>query len=105
MGDPVLSAITRLRARVAPTLPIERIVLFGSRARGDAHALSDVDLIVVSAAFEGKSLGERAGPLYQAWDGDVPVDFLCFTPAEFAHQRGRVGIVSVAMDEGRDVLA
>lgn len=105
MGDDIVSAVARLRARLAPRLPIERVVLFGSRARGDARPLSDVDLLIVSAGFRGKSLGERAGPLYAAWDLDLPVDFLCYTPEEFAQERVRVSIVRVALDEGRDVAA
>lgn len=105
MGDEIVSAVARLKARVAPQLPIERVVLFGSRARGDARPLSDVDLLVVSSAFQGKSLGERAGPLYVAWDLDLPVDFLCYTPEEFARERDRVSIVRGALDEGREVAA
>lgn len=105
MGDDIVSAVARLRARVASGFPIERVVLFGSRARGDARLLSDVDLLVVSPAFRGKSLGERAGPLYVAWDLDLPVDFLCYTPEEFERERGRVSIVRVALEEGRDVAA
>ncbi|MEW6356292.1 MAG: nucleotidyltransferase domain-containing protein [Planctomycetota bacterium] len=33
--------------RVSARLPLHRIVLFGSRARGDADADSDVDVLVV----------------------------------------------------------
>lgn len=105
MGDDIVNAVSRLKSRLAATIRIDRVVLFGSRARGDAGPLSDVDLLVVSEAFEGKSLGERAGPLYRAWDLDLPVDFLCYTPAEFARERARVSIVRVALDEGREVTA
>jgi predicted nucleotidyltransferase len=38
-------AVGRLRAR----LPVRRVVLFGSHARGDFTAASDVDLLVVYA--------------------------------------------------------
>ena len=38
-------AVGRLRAR----LPVRRVVLFGSYARGDFTAASDVDLLVVYA--------------------------------------------------------
>jgi predicted nucleotidyltransferase len=38
-------ATRRLRAR----FPVERVILFGSRARGDADAESDFDLLVLTA--------------------------------------------------------
>lgn len=41
--DPALDRIVRLLQRYEP----ERIILFGSRARGDADEHSDYDLIVI----------------------------------------------------------
>ncbi|MFA5861743.1 MAG: nucleotidyltransferase domain-containing protein [Candidatus Thermoplasmatota archaeon] len=98
-----MNAVQRLRGRLAARVPLDLVVLFGSRARSEERPLSDVDLLVVSPAFEGKSLGERAAPLYEAWDLNLPVDFLCYTPAEFARERARVSIVQVALHEGRDM--
>ncbi len=101
----IVMAVERLRQRLGATLPFERVVLFGSHGRGDARADSDADLIVVSPAFHGKSLGQRAYPLRRAWDLDVAVDFLCYTPEAFATLAQRTSIVQVALREGRDVLA
>lgn len=102
--DPALvRAIERLRAKVAPAIPIERVILFGSRARGDARPRSDTDLIVVSRAFEGKTASRRAAPLYRAWEPVVPVDFLCYTPQEFERLAGKPSIVSVALEEGVEI--
>lgn len=39
--------LQRLKARVAERLPLSRIVLFGSRARGDNEPDSDMDVLVV----------------------------------------------------------
>lgn len=36
-----------LKSRLAATLPLERLILFGSRARGDARDDSDFDVLVV----------------------------------------------------------
>ncbi len=43
------------------------MVLFGSVARGDARASSDIDLLVV-ADDQPRSLTERARPLYKIWE-------------------------------------
>lgn len=32
-------------------IPVEKIILFGSRAKGTAHAWSDIDVCVVSESF------------------------------------------------------
>ena len=39
--------LQRLKARVAERLPLNRLVLFGSRARGDNEPDSDIDVLVV----------------------------------------------------------
>lgn len=59
----------------------EKIVLFGSHARGNADELSDIDLIVVYPT--GKRFMERLKELYLAWNVPVSVDILAYTPEEF----------------------
>jgi uncharacterized protein len=39
--------LQQLKARVAERLPLSRIVLFGSRARGDNEPDSDIDVLVL----------------------------------------------------------
>ncbi len=39
--------LQRLKARVAERLPLSRIILFGSRARGDNEPDSDLDVLVL----------------------------------------------------------
>ncbi len=39
--------LEQLKVRVAERLPLERVVLFGSRARGDSEPDSDLDVLVV----------------------------------------------------------
>ncbi len=40
---------------------IESVRFFGSHALGTAHEESDVDILLVSPAFEGKDIFQRAG--------------------------------------------
>jgi hypothetical protein len=37
---------------VAPSYGVERVVLFGSYARGDAHSRSDVDLYIIAGTAD-----------------------------------------------------
>jgi predicted nucleotidyltransferase len=40
---------------------LESVRFFGSRTQGTAEAESDVDVMLVSASFEGKDIFQRAG--------------------------------------------
>jgi len=59
----------------------EKIILFGSRARGDEDEESDIDLIVVYNTT--KAFLDRLKELYAAWNISRAVDILAYTPEEF----------------------
>ena len=48
------SARTYLRLVNESGIPVSFGVLFGSQAKGTAHELSDIDLVVVSPYFDGR---------------------------------------------------
>lgn len=67
---------------------VERIVLFGSYARGQARPYSDVDLTVVAASFGGQDLLTRAVRLGHANERlMMPIEAIGVTPAEVANAR------------------
>ena len=83
----------------------EAIILFGSRARGEARADSDVDLLIIEREpfGLGRSRIGEAARLYQAL-GDMPVskDLLLYTRAEAEHWCGSLNhVVARAFSEGR----
>lgn len=70
-----------LQEKIIETCAPQMILLFGSQAKGTARADSDVDLCVVaSTANKRKLLTE----LYLNVDFECPVDFLLYTPEEWA---------------------
>jgi len=86
--------------RVEKDFPVNRLILFGSRARGRAKAHSDVDLLVVSPGFRPLDFVGRGARMYDYWDLDIPVDFLCYTPEEFRSLRRRLTLVREAVENG-----
>ena len=84
-------------------IDITKIIFFGSMATGESHKDSDIDLIIVSQSFRKVSFWKRAIALYDYWDLDYPVDFLCLTPEEFEKRRKQVGIVSEAVKGGIEI--
>ena len=57
-----------------------RIILFGSFARGDYHALSDVDLLIVKDT--DRHFFDRIGDVLRLCDTALSVEPLVYTPAE-----------------------
>lgn len=76
--------VEQLRTRYAP----ERILVFGSAARGDVREDSDIDLLVVKRT--DKRWLDRGVEALLAIDSDLPVDVVVYTPEEF-EARSRAG--------------
>lgn len=83
----------------------EAIILFGSRARGDARPDSDVDLLVVeSEPFSPqRSRRKEAARLYMALRGlSVSKDILLYSREEFDHWKNSLNhVAGRAFREGK----
>ena len=88
--------LPRLIQQFRPSL----VLAFGSRVRGDALLHSDLDLIIVSAAFEQIRWLDRAARVIEALGISFGVDLLCYSPQEYQRKRQEHGIVKVATEEG-----
>jgi predicted nucleotidyltransferase len=84
---------------------VELIILFGSRARGEALKDSDFDFVIVSPDFKDIFFTDRLKMLYEFWDHSQALEALCYTPAEFNEKAGQISIVREAVREGIDVTA
>lgn len=96
-------ALAKFLARVGERFPLERALLFGSRARGDELTESDYDVLLVSNAFAGLNPSERVAEVLDRWELPQSLEPLCYTPEEFERKRGEIGIVSEALREGREL--
>jgi predicted nucleotidyltransferase len=97
--------IDEMVLRIVERFDPERIILFGSAARGDAGPDSDVDLLVVMPV-EG-SRREKAVEIGVAVnDIPVPKDIVVTTPEDFEWRKEIVGTIErPAAREGRLVYA
>ncbi|MBI1956190.1 MAG: nucleotidyltransferase domain-containing protein [Acidobacteria bacterium] len=99
--DPTTTKIaSQFASRIKKAYSPERIILFGSRARGDNFKTSDFDFIVVSGKFRGTRFIERPSELYDFWDETVDLEAICYTPEEFAKKLRQHGILRNAVREG-----
>lgn len=92
--------IEELGRRIERAIDPDRIVLFGSYARGDATENSDVDLLVVARSSLPKP--KRSVPLYSLLrDYPFSKDILVYTPEEVEEYRHlRASLIRRALDEG-----
>ena len=92
--------IEQFARRIAEDFHPERIILFGSHARGDAVPDSDVDLLVIMP-LNGKSPHHHAAQIYLKCRSPFPVDILVRTREEFEHrQRTRDWFIREIAREG-----
>lgn len=86
--------------RIREAMQPERIVLFGSRARGTAREDSDFDLLVVNESTEPRH--RRAAQLYtKLADLPVEVEIVVYTPDEVKDWSNvPQAFVSTALREG-----
>ena len=79
--DPILAEATR---RLVEGFDPERIILFGSRARGTGDAHSDYDLLVIFDTADAQELRDLWLKMIGALHGvDAPIDLLLMTPRQF----------------------
>ncbi len=97
-ADRLLSeAVERIRKALEP----ERIILFGSRARGQVRPDSDYDLLVIQESPQPRY--RRAVRAYMAL-ADLPVEFdvIVYTPGEVREWSAvPQAFVTTAMREGK----
>jgi len=94
-GTGIDNFISKIKKKYNP----EKIILFGSRARGEHLEGSDYDILIVSSKFKHVPFLKRMELIYELWDGDR-LDVICYTPDEFEKKRKQIGIVKKAVEEG-----
>ncbi len=108
-SDPVVRAepaaagelIKRARQCLAAHVALDALILFGSRARGDALESSDWDIGVVSADFEGLNPIQRGLRVVDCLGPGL--ELVCLTPAELAAPEGSY-LRCAILEEGRPLL-
>lgn len=100
-----LEYLQNFRQELSKSIPIQKMILFGSRTTGKARRWSDFDIIIVSSSFRKKKFRYRPIGFYQHWHLDYPVDFLCYTPEEFKKLSKQATMVREALKEGVEITS
>jgi predicted nucleotidyltransferase len=99
------SVLDEIVRRIVDVAQPDRIILFGSAARGQMGPDSDVDLLVVKSGVPHRR--RLAQAIHRRLFGiGVPVDILVVTPADIESFRDKVGtIIGPALREGMELCA
>ena len=99
------TAIRQMTSRIAKRFKPDKIVLFGSHARGAAGPDSDVDLLVIMPV--NGSRREMATSIDMSLVGvNLPADVIVMSPDDIKRNRRQVGtVIHSAMREGKVVYA
>ncbi len=89
--------------RIVQTARPEKVILFGSRARGDARPDSDFDILVIQQSPEPGY--RRDAAIYLALAGlNAPVDVITYTPEEVTDWSAvPTAFITTALREGKVV--
>jgi len=95
------TVVNEITWRLVQAADPERIILFGSRARGDHRLDSDLDFLIVKSG--GTSARDCEVRAYAALGGmAVPVDILCYSREQVeGWSSARNHVVARALREGR----
>ncbi len=93
----------RFAAKLRKRFKIDKVIFFGSRARGDHFKTSDFDFVVVSDDFKDVFFTDRIAEASRSWDEKFDVEPLCYTTEEFARKAKQHGIIKKANEEGIEI--
>ena len=88
--------IGKINKEFKPTM----IILFGSRAKGNAWKRSDYDFVIVSEKFNNVHWLKRISKIIKHWDLNEDIDVLPYTQKEFEDKKENSSTVRTAIKEG-----
>lgn len=93
--------IEKMTQRIVERFHPQRVILFGSHARGDSRSESDFDLLIVAPSNEAR--WQRTVPVYRALAGmRVAKDIVWWTAEEIAEWQGvKSHFINTVLREGK----
>ena len=100
-----LSVMDKIVTFITSKLTPEKIILFGSYARGDNTEKSDIDILILMKNLDNER--KVTGALYKALlheDISIPVDFLAIDYDKYNELKNRIGYIYKTIDAEGKIL-
>ncbi|MEI7961292.1 MAG: nucleotidyltransferase domain-containing protein [archaeon] len=96
-----LEIVKNFKKKAEKIINLQKLVFFGSRAKGIFSEESDFDLLLVSKDFENQPFYKRPVELYLNWKEAYPLELMCYTPEELKRKsQNPLSLVSEALKTG-----
>ncbi|MDI6690003.1 MAG: nucleotidyltransferase domain-containing protein [Actinomycetota bacterium] len=95
----VHKALPLIRKEFSP----QKVIIFGSRAKGKARKESDLDVILVSSTFKDVKFLKRMPMVLRKIPFPKHIDYICYTPEELESLKDSSIILDEALKEGIEV--
>jgi hypothetical protein len=82
-----------------------KVLIFGSRVRGNATEDSDIDVIIISDSFKNIPFLRRMERMLKVVRFPKHVDYLCYTPDEFERIKHASSIIEDALEQHLEAIA
>ncbi len=106
MAPPTIdeAKLRELSTRIATAVRPQRIILFGSAARGELGPHSDLDVLVVMP--DGVHRGRTAEDIYrELWGFGFATDVVVVTEGDIGrHRNDPFPVIKSALEEGRELF-
>lgn len=93
----IISELKKIKNKINKTYKIDKMLLFGSRAKGEELLTSDVDIIVISKDFSKVKFKKRPDIFIESWKLPVDIEVICYSPEEFKRKQKEFGLVREAL--------
>lgn len=103
MTKKIEKEINRITNKIVEDYKPEKIILFGSAARGKFHEGSDLDFCIVKNSYKRRD--NRSIDVFRILselNRELPIDIIVYTPKEFDQQRNcKNSFVEDIVEEGK----
>ena len=76
----------------------KKVLIFGSRVKGESDENSDLDIIVISDSFKEIPFVNRMSLLLKRFKFPKHIDYLCYTPEEFERIKDKSSLLIDALE-------
>lgn len=104
MNKELLERLKKISERLKKEYKAEKVILYGSYARGEEKKHSDLDLLIIAPTKERRF--ERIVKVLEIVDDlitDIPISPIVYTPSEIEQRKDNDAFIKTILKEGKEL--